>query len=61
MTTATESLRIVRRSDGYWIEPADAVADERIGPYDTVREAEQGRRGVMRFLRRVDAGNNPFE
>jgi hypothetical protein len=52
---------IVRRDDGWWIEPTDAVANERIGPYQTLRAAEQDRCGVIRFLRRVDAGRNPFE
>jgi hypothetical protein len=61
MTLTPDTLPIVRHPDGYWIEPADAVADERIGPYQTLRAAEQDRRGVIRFLRRVDAGRNPFE
>ena len=54
-------LPIVRHPDGYWLEPPDAVAGERIGPYQTLREAEHDRRGVARFLRKLDRGENPFE
>ena len=60
-TQSPITMPIVRRPDGYWIEPVDAVADERIGPYDSQREAEADRRGVERFLRRLDARQNPFE
>ena len=58
---AVEDFPITHREGAYWIEPIGAVADERIGPYKTVAEAESDRRGVLRFLRRQDAGLNPFE
>lgn len=62
MSTATlDTFPIVRRQGGYWIEPVAAVAGERIGPYKTMAEAEQDRRGVVCFLRKLDKGENPFE
>lgn len=58
----TTTLPIVRHPDGsYWIEPTDAVADERIGPYATLAEARRDRAGVVRFLERQSKGLNPFE
>uniref|UniRef100_A0A6H1ZNE2 Uncharacterized protein n=1 Tax=viral metagenome TaxID=1070528 RepID=A0A6H1ZNE2_9ZZZZ len=40
MTTTSATFPIVRRPDGYWIEPVDAVSGERIGPYNTVAGGE---------------------
>ena len=40
-----DTLPIVRRSDGFWICPTDAVSD---------------RRGVERFMERLDKGRDPF-
>lgn len=54
--TIGKRFPIVRHNDGYWIEPVDAVSGERIGPYNTAAEAEQDRRGVLRFLNRLGRG-----
>jgi hypothetical protein len=62
MIPTPATLPIVRHPDGtHWIEPTDAVGDEPIGPYDTDILAKADRRGVIRFLQRLDAGQNPFE
>ena len=60
MTAASNAMPIVCREGAYWICPTDAVSGERIGPYDTVAEAESDRLGVERFMGRLDAGKNPF-
>lgn len=39
-----------RRSDGWWIVWGD-TDDPNAGPYDTMREAQDDKRGIARFMR----------
>lgn len=41
---------VEQRADGWWAVGLPDNDTPEIGPYDTAREAREGRRGVMRFF-----------
>jgi len=57
----THPLPIVPCPGGYSIDASETEGVETMEPYPSHREAERDRAGVERFLRRQDAGLNPFE
>ena len=47
----THNLRLTRRQGDWWIVARDLPDWEDCGPYATKKEAEEDRRGLLRFFR----------